>query len=257
MFRLNLEDPLSYNVEVEGEKIVHPQKGAAMRVIEYKRNDTGPTLYGTIKDNLGRPVNLHGARIKLVMRQKDDILGPDGDQVVVSTQDRIIVLDQLKNRSRGQFQACLSSEDTECSGKYEAEFQTQLKGIVEARYEATYALSNGLTLLVKVDEGAEQTITFNTADFADITKATSQEVVDKINDSLSGATAYVLTVGEAPCFFMISSDSSGGSIEISGGTASEIFGFDARIHKDQKVTVPTEKMLVVIHDDLDEAEEIE
>lgn len=83
-----------------------------------------------------------------------------------------------------------------------------------------YVLSDGETLLVAVDGGSPQTITFNTGSFADIANARADEVVAVINAQITGATASVASPG-AP---QILSDETGkGSrIEITGGTAAAL-----------------------------------
>lgn len=54
------------------------------------------------------------------------------------------------------------------------------------------ALSNGSTLQIAVDGGAAQTVTFNSADFADITQATAAEVAAVFNAQATGLTAKVV-----------------------------------------------------------------
>ncbi len=92
---------------------------------------------------------------------------------------------------------------------------------VTAANSENYALSNGETLTVKVDgQSAAQTVTFNTGDFVDIANATAEEVAIVISADLttpaatgSGATAPVIT------------SDSGGTIEVTGGTANAALGF--------------------------------
>lgn len=87
----------------------------------------------------------------------------------------------------------------------------------------TYALVDGQTLTVKVDgQSSEQTVTFNTGDFVDITHATATEVANVISADLTspsatGAVAMAAKVG-------ITSDSAG-TIEVTGGTANAALGF--------------------------------
>lgn len=54
------------------------------------------------------------------------------------------------------------------------------------------ALSNGSTLQIAVDGGAAQTITFNSADFANIGAATADEVAAVMNAQATGVTASVV-----------------------------------------------------------------
>lgn len=86
----------------------------------------------------------------------------------------------------------------------------------------TFALADSETLLVKVDAGAEQTVTFVTADFVDILNATAAEVVVRITAELTGATAT--DVGGV---VTLTSDGVGrdSSLEITGGTANGALGF--------------------------------
>jgi flagellar hook-associated protein FlgK len=52
-----------------------------------------------------------------------------------------------------------------------------------------YALANGNQISIAVDGGAPQTVTFQNADFVDITKATAEEVAAVINAQVAGVTA--------------------------------------------------------------------
>lgn len=255
-YSLQFKGSHRYLLELARERIFHPQKGEAVRLIEIRRNDSGPVINGIVKDEFGRPVNLQGARIKMIMRKMEDILGPDEEKVIVSTQDRVTILNQLDLRSIGEFQALFNSDDTSCAGKYQIEFQIDLKGVAQNFNPSPYELFDGSVLTLKVD-GSEQTITFDENDFDDITEASATEVVDALNAQLSGATAYSVSYSGRSCSVLIVSDSSGGSIEMTGGSADEILGFDSTIHRDQRITLPTEKLQLTITSDLDEVEEIE
>lgn len=86
----------------------------------------------------------------------------------------------------------------------------------------TFALSDGQTLTVKVDgQSTAQTVTFNTGDFAVIGAATAAEVAAVISTDLSSPSATGGTSGGA---VTITSDS-GGTIEVTGGTANAALGF--------------------------------
>ena len=90
-----------------------------------------------------------------------------------------------------------------------------------------YALVDGDTLDVKVDDAATPvTITFNTADFADINAALASEVAAKIAATLVGATADV--DGGAARIISNSNVVGVSCIEVTGGTAQTKFGFDGR-----------------------------
>lgn len=86
-----------------------------------------------------------------------------------------------------------------------------------------YTLADGETLLVSIDGGADQTITFNTGDFADISNATAAEVASVITIGLSGGTGAVVDTDRV----RISSDLNGvgSSVQINGGTAYAALGF--------------------------------
>jgi len=85
-----------------------------------------------------------------------------------------------------------------------------------------FALSNGETLTVKVDgQSAEQTVTFLSGDFADIGNATALEVAAVLSTQLASPSA---TGGTAAGAVTITSDS-GGTIEVTGGTANAALGF--------------------------------
>lgn len=56
--------------------------------------------------------------------------------------------------------------------------------------DETFTLADTENLLVKVDDGTQQNIVFDAADFSDITNATADEVVVAINAQLQGATAF-------------------------------------------------------------------
>ena len=86
----------------------------------------------------------------------------------------------------------------------------------------TYVLTNGMTLIVKVDGGAEQTATFNTGDFSDIGAATAAEVFAVLNTDIAGQTASAS--GGA---VVMTSDTTGreSSLEVVGGTANAVLGF--------------------------------
>lgn len=93
---------------------------------------------------------------------------------------------------------------------------------VSAGNTETYALSNGQTLTVKVDQGAEQTATFETADFVAIGAATAAEVAAVIDTDISGATAA--DEGGMPRITS-DTDGTGSAIQVTGGTANTALGF--------------------------------
>jgi phage tail sheath protein FI len=87
-----------------------------------------------------------------------------------------------------------------------------------------YVLADLQTLDVSVDGGLAQTITFLTAEFANIALAKSAEVAAVINAKISGAFA-----SGAGGVVTITSDTRGtaSSVEITGGTAAAAFAFPA------------------------------
>lgn len=85
-----------------------------------------------------------------------------------------------------------------------------------------FALANGETLTVKVDgQSVEQTVTFLSGDFGDIGNATAAEVAAVITTQLASPSA---TGGSPGGAVTITSDS-GGTIEVTGGTANPALGF--------------------------------
>lgn len=56
--------------------------------------------------------------------------------------------------------------------------------------DGPYALADGMTLVISVDGGANQTVTFNSGDFSDITQARADEIAPVIASQLADASAY-------------------------------------------------------------------
>lgn len=81
-----------------------------------------------------------------------------------------------------------------------------------------------LTLLVKIDQGPVQTITFVSGDFAAPATATAEEIAAAINAGLVGGLARVITGGTE---VQIESDTlgTGSYVEVTGGTANAILNF--------------------------------
>lgn len=95
-------------------------------------------------------------------------------------------------------------------------------GRVISSLTETFTLADLQTLLVDVDGSGPQTITFNTAEFVDITNALAAEVVLEINADLTGATAREDTATGA---VIIESDDDASRLEVTGGTAAAAFAF--------------------------------
>lgn len=98
---------------------------------------------------------------------------------------------------------------------------------LESGNGGTYDLANNQTLLISVDGGTPQTITFVTGDFVDIDAATADEVVTKINASLTGAVASVTNTTYVT--LTSSTGGSGSKIQVTGGTANTALGFDTTV----------------------------
>jgi hypothetical protein len=89
----------------------------------------------------------------------------------------------------------------------------------------TFPLANNDTLLINVDGAPAKAVTFTSARFADITKATAQEVADEINRSLPGVADVTgnlirLTSATAGARSFI-------SVDINASTAAAKLGFGA------------------------------
>ena len=94
--------------------------------------------------------------------------------------------------------------------------------VITAGTPETYALVDGQTLTFKIDGGSVQTVTFNTAEFANILLATAQEVANVINAEATG-----LSADDNSGSPRITSDKkgTGSSVEVTGGTANGALGF--------------------------------
>lgn len=91
--------------------------------------------------------------------------------------------------------------------------------------DGVFALVNGQTLLIEVDGGSEQTVTFVTGDFSDIGNATAAEVAAAINAGTADLFAWV--VGDA--VKMGSTGYGATSMKVNGGTANGVLGFSTTI----------------------------
>ncbi len=87
----------------------------------------------------------------------------------------------------------------------------------------TFSLTNGDTLIVRVDDTTNYTVTFNTADFVDILNATSQEVANVITEDVTGAVAGGFVGG--PVVIQHEDWGSGTALQVMGGTANAALGF--------------------------------
>lgn len=92
-----------------------------------------------------------------------------------------------------------------------------------ATNSAPYTIVDGTTLIISIDGGGNQVVTFNTADFPDIANATAFEVGQVISAQLSpglGDDRFGLVR-------ILSETVVGSSVEVVGGTAAAVFGFPA------------------------------
>ena len=93
--------------------------------------------------------------------------------------------------------------------------------------QETYNLLNGGTLLVRVDGGDVQTITFENNDFANPSLATAVEAALVIDTQLDGGAANVFDDGSGHRIEIISTTwGPSGTISVEGGTFTSVFGFD-------------------------------
>ena len=97
------------------------------------------------------------------------------------------------------------------------------RGYLRAGLPQSYAPNNTETLLIKVDGGSAQTITFDASFAAGLSAADSATF---INAQLSGATASARTIGSLVYLEITTNSYDGGSIEITGSsTGNAAFGF--------------------------------
>jgi hypothetical protein len=96
------------------------------------------------------------------------------------------------------------------------------KAAVESANAETYNLSGGETLLVKIDQGSAQTITFQAGDFAVAGAATAAEVVARIDSDLVDGDGLE---ANGKVLILSDTDGEGSAVEITGGTANTALGF--------------------------------
>ncbi len=97
-------------------------------------------------------------------------------------------------------------------------------GLIENSIDEVFALNNAETLLVKIDGGAEQTITFLTGEFVAIGAATAEEVAAVISAKIVGASVSVTGGGKR---VTITSDArgTGSGVNVTGGTGNGVLQF--------------------------------
>jgi uncharacterized phage protein gp47/JayE len=96
------------------------------------------------------------------------------------------------------------------------------KAALNSLNSEAFHLVHGQTLVLKVDNGTAQTVTFDTADFVDIGNATAQEVADAIKAATTGLDA-VDANGEVR--LISDTDGTGSAVEVVSGTANPALGF--------------------------------
>jgi hypothetical protein len=107
----------------------------------------------------------------------------------------------------------------------------------QATKEAPFALSAGATVIVSVDGGADQTVSFAAASFKNVGAATAQELVVALNAQLTGATA---SLDASPDCVVIESTTPGSAscVRFTGGTALTALGLYATAPEDRIGVAP-------------------
>jgi hypothetical protein len=124
----------------------------------------------------------------------------------------------------------LDIQDAKARASYASDFTAFEEFDKTGAMTKGYALADGDTLKLKIDGGAEKTVTFKKADFGDITKAKSDEVVAVINTTIGGlarSLEYKRTLADDGVDFharqlTLRADK---SVEVTGGTALAALGF--------------------------------
>lgn len=140
----------------------------------------------------------------------------------ISGKDR----DYILNRFNGQIE--LSTPLT--SGNQVTAGSDYTRAFITSILPQLYNLSDGETLLIKVDQGVAQTITFLNADFSDIGNALASEVVTVINRDTLGIFAEVSEDNRIR-IRTNTYDPDYSYIEITGGTANTVLGFEENSEK--------------------------
>ncbi|RMG16456.1 MAG: flagellar hook-basal body complex protein [Planctomycetota bacterium] len=113
-------------------------------------------------------------------------------------------------------------------------FHQGFRPVVTGASGEPFALADGMTLLVKVNGGAAQTVVFNASDFADIANATAAEVASVINTQISGLQASAVggaveltTVGSGDEASIDIDDGVGSPAGVLGLSTALVFGSEA------------------------------
>jgi hypothetical protein len=99
---------------------------------------------------------------------------------------------------------------------------------LECATAETYDFDDGFTLVVQIDNGPVQTVTFHTADFADIHAALASEVAMLLDAALTYSSTTATSGGTK---VTITSEAKGLSshVQVTGGTANAALGFSPSV----------------------------
>lgn len=122
------------------------------------------------------------------------------------------------------------------------------QGTVLSGNAQPYALATSQTLIVSVDGGLGQTVTFLTVDFDDIAAATAAEVVAVLNRTTGGLTGATASVDSGKVRITSATYGSTSSVQVTGGTATAL-GFDSSLHSGANFTVLVQLINRIPEDD--------
>ena len=89
-------------------------------VFDIKRNDTSPSIAGTVKDADGNAVDITGSSVRFHMLDKDDVVVVDAAATIVSA-------------ANGQVRYDWQAADTDVAGAFKGEFEvTYSTGYIES-----------------------------------------------------------------------------------------------------------------------------
>lgn len=232
-------------------EIVHTLEGDPMRVYKIKRKDTAPSLRAYLQnETTGERIGLTSLNpLKFLMKEQFYYKFAGDEEIKVQNSENITLLDQQNLDLKGGFEYNWQQENTDCPGIFRGEFQILLNG-VESAAEDTFELANGLVLTVSIDEGANQNITFLTADFVDITKATPAEIVSKINTILGNTYASIIETNRI--YFQTRTTELSGSVNVVGGTANDVLQFSTGLVPNRRISLPERGLEIRVLPDLDD-----
>jgi len=133
---------------------------------------------------------------------------------------------------------CIITTSTPCPASHSPRTRAKVSGTVVGPFDVS-----GKNLIIKIDGGPAQTITFSGNGL------TVEEVVDAINEILSGANAY--PIGSGSIGICSQKDSSMSSVQIlSESTANDILGLDNSVHYGSDGTAVAGKQFEYAFDDI-------